>query len=303
MQVFYHDQFVLPLPDGHRFPITKYRLLRERVAAEIPEAALRSPDPAADEAILRAHSAEYLHRLHNGLLTAAEVRRLGFPWSPALLERSRRSAGSTIAACRRALTDGVAVNLAGGTHHAHTDWGQGYCVLNDSVIAARAMQAEGRARRIAVIDCDVHQGNGTAAMTADDPTIYTFSIHGAKNFPFHKEPGDLDIALPDATGDAVYLATLEDALWRVLLQARPDLVIYLAGADPYFDDTLGRLALSQAGLRARDELVLQVCRSADVPVAVTMAGGYARNIADTVAIHLQTVQVAASFAKSRKDED
>jgi acetoin utilization deacetylase AcuC-like enzyme len=160
------------------------------------------------------------------------------------------------------------------------------------------MQAEGRARRIAVIDCDVHQGNGTAAMTAGDPSIYTFSIHAEKNFPFHKEPGDLDIALPDATGDAAYLAILEDALWRVFWQARPDLVIYLAGADPYFKDTLGRLALSQDGLRTRDELVLQACRAADLPTAVTMAGGYARDIADTVAIHLHTVQTAASSVRS-----
>lgn len=295
MQVFYHDQFVLPLPAGHRFPITKYRLLRERVAVEVVSAELHTPDPASDEEITRAHSAEYLHRLQAGLLTAAEIRRLGFPWSPALLERARRSAGSTIAACRRALIDGVSVSLAGGTHHAHYDWGQGYCVLNDTIIAARAMQAEGHARRIAVIDCDVHQGNGTAAMAANDPTIYTFSMHGEKNFPFHKEPGDLDIGLPDATDDASYLAILEDALWRVFLQARPDLVIYLAGADPYFDDTLGRLALSQVGLRARDECVLHACHAADLPVAVTMAGGYARDIADTVAIHCHTVQVAAQF--------
>ncbi|ACL24502.1 histone deacetylase family protein [Chloroflexus aggregans] len=295
MRVFYSDTFVLPLPPGHRFPMEKYALLRERVIAEniVSLDRLHVPEPASVDELVRVHTPAYIERVMTGRLTGAEIRRIGFPWSPQMVERSRRSAGATIAACRVALQEGVGVNLAGGTHHAFADAGAGYCVFNDAAVAARAMQAEGRVRQIAIIDCDVHQGDGTAAIFADDPTVFTFSIHGAHNFPFRKQQSDLDIALPDATGDAAYLDALEWGLRQTFATAKPDLVIYLAGADPYYDDRLGRLSLTKAGLAERDRLVFGYCRSAGVPVAVTMAGGYARQINDTVDIHAHTVAAAS----------
>lgn len=294
MQIFSSDTFVLPLPAGHRFPMLKYALLRERVAAELgARVRLLVPDAADDTALARAHLPAYVRRVQAGELTAQEQRRIGFPWSPQMVERSRRSAGATIAACRAALADGLAANLAGGTHHAFADYGAGYCVFNDSAVAARAMQAEGRARRVLVVDCDVHQGDGTAAILRDDPSITTFSIHGAGNFPFRKQQSDRDIELPDHTEDAAYLDALEPALAELIEAARPDLAIYLAGADPYFDDRLGRLALTKAGLAERDRLVLHYLRRSGVPCAITMAGGYARTITDTVDIQFQTVALAA----------
>ena len=260
----------------------------------MPPCRLRVPAAAADEQLLRVHQPEYLAKVVSGTLTDREVRRIGLPWSPELVERSRRSVGGTIEACRSlALLDGIAVSLSGGTHHAFPDHGAGYCIFNDVAVAVRAMQAEGRARRIVVVDCDVHQGDGTAAIFAGDSSVFTFSIHGAKNFPLHKERSDLDVELPDATGDADYLNALEVGLERSLALACADLAIYLAGADPYVGDTLGRLALSQEGLAARDRLVFNQCRAAGLPVAVVMGGGYAKNIQDTVAIQLETVRIAA----------
>lgn len=298
MKIFYSDTFVLPLPEGHRFPMQKYALLRQRVAEAgiVGPGDMNVPDAASDAELARAHTAEYLQRVKAGALTPQEVRRIGFPWSPAMVERSRRSSGATIAACRAALRDGFAANLAGGTHHAYADHGEGYCVFNDSAVAARAMQTEQRAGRVVIIDCDVHQGNGTAAILAGDPTVYTFSIHGAKNFPFHKEQSDLDIALEDGAGDEAYLAALDAGLCQALEESRADLAIYLAGADPYEGDKLGRLKLTKPGLAARDRMVLEYCRDAGLPVAITMAGGYARDVADTVDIHLQTVKLAAELA-------
>ena len=273
----------------------KYALLRERVLNEgiIIADQLHIPEPASITELARAHDPAYIERVLNGQLTSAELRRIGFPWSPQMVERSRRSAGATIAACRTALSEGVGVNLAGGTHHAFTDAGAGYCVFNDAAVAARAMQAEGRVRRIAIIDCDVHQGDGTAAILAGDETIFTFSIHGANNFPFRKQQSDLDIALPDATGDTAYLDALEWGIRQVFASARPELIIYLAGADPYYDDRLGRLSLTKAGLAERDRLIFTFCQAAGVPIAITMAGGYARQIVDTVDIHAHTVAMAA----------
>lgn len=299
MNIFYYDHFHFPLPENHRFPAHKYRLLRERVQASgqfAPERLTEAP-AAGDAQLRRAHTADYLYRLHNGLLTAAEVRRIGLPWSPELVTRVRHTVGATIAACRTALRDGVGVSLGGGTHHAAGDHGEGYCLYNDAAVAARVMQAEGRVRRVAVIDCDVHQGNGTAAITAGDETIFTFSIHGEKNFPFRKVPGDLDVGLPDGTEDAAYLAALRPAVAETLARARPDLVIYLAGADVHVDDKLGRLALTAEGMAARDRFVLAACRRAGLPVAVTMAGGYGRDITTTVALYFQTVQIAAHFSQ------
>ena len=299
MRIYYSDQFVLPLPLGHRFPMAKYSLLRQRVSeAELMrKGALLVPAPAGDQELLRAHEVAYLARVIHGALAPEEVRRIGFPWSPQMVERSRRSAGATLAAARTALAEGCGVNLAGGTHHAFRDRGEGYCVFNDAAGAAGAMQAEGRVGRVAVIDCDVHQGNGTASILAGDDSVFTFSIHGAKNFPFRKETSDLDIELPDGTGDAAYLEALERGLAETLARSRPGLAIYLAGADPWRDDRLGRLALSKPGLLERDRLVLGTLKDKSIPVAVCMAGGYGRVIEDTVDIHFQTVETAAFLFK------
>jgi len=297
MQVFSCDTFTYPLPAGHRFPAQKYRLLRGRIQQELArDITLHVPDAATDDALTLAHDDDYVQRVRAGALDVREVRRIGLPWSPELVQRTLCSVGGTIAAARAALADGIGVSLAGGTHHAFRDHGEGFCVFNDVAVAARLSQAEGRARRVALIDCDVHQGNGTAAILADDPAVFTFSIHGAKNFPFHKEQSDLDVELPDATDDARYLAALRSALDVVWEAAQPDFVIYLAGADPYAGDTLGRLALSKAGLAARDEMVLGACAARRVPVAVVMAGGYARPIEDTVDIHAATVRLACRWA-------
>lgn len=301
MKLFYADHFVLPLPEGHRFPMEKYALLRETLAAseEFSGDDFQVPEAATDEEILRAHSAEYLRRVVTGELDAAEQRRIGFPWTPQMVERSRRSAGATLAACRSALVHGCAANLAGGTHHAYADFGSGFCVFNDAAIAALALRAEGQATRIAIVDCDVHQGDGTAAILADQPEVFTFSLHGARNFPFRKMRSDLDIELADATGDDEYLAALETGLAVVFDRFGPDLVIYLAGADPYCDDRFGRLGLSFEGLAERDSRVLGRCLRDRIPVAIAMAGGYARNVADTVRIHATTISTAARLLRNQ----
>lgn len=301
MRAYYNDVFVLPLPDGHRFPMSKYRLLRERILAKgvLSSDDLIIPDAATDEQILRAHDADYLERVKSGALSRKEIIRIGFPWTLEMVERSRRSSGATICAASSAIDDGVAANLAGGTHHAGRDFGAGYSVFNDSVIAAREIQSSRLAEKVAVIDCDVHQGNGTADIAANDPTIYTFSIHGEKNFPFRKVAGDLDIGLPNATEDAAYLSVLEIAVERILFAFKPDLVIYQSGADPFVGDALGKLSLTKAGLIARDKMVIGMCRDEGLPVAVTMGGGYAPSVDDIVDIHLETIRVAAQFTNER----
>lgn len=297
MRIYYTDRYVLPLPSGHRFPMRKYALLRERVeaAALSGHESLCTPPAATDAQILFAHDARYLRSVMDGTLSAEDQRRIGFPWSPEMVERSRRSSGATIAAARAALAEGIGVNLAGGTHHAFRDHGEGYCVFNDAAIAALTLQAEGAVKRVVIVDCDVHQGNGTAAILAGDPSVFTFSIHGANNFPFRKEASDLDIELADGTGDEIYLRELERGVCHALSAAQADLAIYLAGADPFEGDRLGRLALSKAGLEARDRMVFDLCRSAGLPVAVAMAGGYGRRIEDTVDIHFATVRIAAEM--------
>jgi acetoin utilization deacetylase AcuC-like enzyme len=296
VQLFYTDVFVLPLPAGHRFPMEKYSRLRAALlaGADFDEADFRLPQAATDAELARAHDPDYIARISCGRLGEKEQKAIGFPWSPGMVERSRRSTGATIGACRAALAGGVAANLAGGTHHAFRDRGEGFCVFNDAAVAARAMQAEGRAQRVLVVDCDVHQGNGTASILAGDDSIFTFSIHGARNFPFAKEASDLDIELPDGCGDDAYLLRLGEGLDTAFDIARPDLVIYLAGADPYHDDRFGRLALSFAGLAARDGLVFAQCKARAAPLALAMAGGYARRIDDTVTIHATTIRLARS---------
>jgi acetoin utilization deacetylase AcuC-like enzyme len=301
MKIFYTDTFPIPLPENHSFPKDKYFLLRMRILEELGDqpVELRVPEPASDEAILRAHDPDYFRRLLNGELSVKEIRRVGLPWSPEIVRRTRYSVGGTIAACRAALEEGVAVNLGGGTHHAFRDHGQGYCWLNDIAIAARAMQAEGLVRKVLIIDCDVHQGNGTAAILKDDATIFTFSIHGKNNFPYQKEKSDLDVELADGTDDAAYLAALDKGIIRSLENFSAGLVIYLAGADPYQEDRFGRLALTKKGLAQRDRLVLRHCYEARLPAAVTMAGGYARNLKDIVDINFQTIVAALEFKKMR----
>ncbi len=296
MKAFYTDHFVLPLPPDHRFPMAKYARLRQRVAEE-DLAELCVPDGVTDTQILRCHVFDYLEKVKQGKLSAAEIRRIGFPWSPFMVERSRRSAGATVTACLAALEDGVAVNLAGGTHHACTDHGEGFCVWNDAAIAARDLQARGLAKQVLIVDCDVHQGNGTAQITANDTSIFTFSIHGEKNFPARKFPGDLDLGLADNTGDTEYLNLVEQSVWRAIFLANADMAIYTSGADPYVGDRLGKLALTKDGLAARDRLVMGMLRDAGLPVAVTMGGGYASDIDDIVSIHLETVRIARGYCK------
>jgi acetoin utilization deacetylase AcuC-like enzyme len=300
MQAFYADHFVLPLPPGHRFPMSKYQGLRDRLAACPGGLRLQEAPPASDGELALVHTPTYVGAVAEGMLSAAQQREIGFPWSPHMAERARRSVGATIAAARVALAEGLAANLAGGTHHAYADRGSGYCVFNDVAVATRLMQAEWhRARRqllrVAVIDLDVHQGNGTAAIFRDDPTVFALSLHGAKNFPFRKEAGDLDVELPDGCGDAAYLEALDAALarlWAAHADAPPGLVFYLAGADPHEGDRLGRLKLTKAGLLERDRRVLDACRARRIPLALAMAGGYGRVIADTVDIHEATLRAA-----------
>ena len=299
MQAFHSDHFVLPLPDGHRFPMQKYRLLREAAESE-PGLRLQEAPAATDGELALAHTPDYVTSVSEGTLSAAAQREIGFPWTPRMVERSRRSVGATIAAARVALAEGIAANLAGGTHHAYADKGGGYCVFNDVAVAARLMQAEWHRHhrallRIAVIDLDVHQGNGTAAIFRDDPTVFTLSLHGERNFPFRKEASDLDVALPDGCRDAEYLAALDAALgelWRRHAPGAPGLVFYLAGADPHEGDRLGRLKLTAAGLAERDRRVFDAARERRIPVAISMAGGYGREIADTVAVQLTTLREA-----------
>lgn len=289
--------YTFPLPAGHRFPIEKYALLRDAVIAEglIAARDVHEPERATIEELERVHTRGYVERMTNGTLSDAELRLLGFPWSPALVERSYRAVGGTLGAARRALKDGVAMNLAGGTHHAFPDRGEGFCVFNDAAIAIRTLRAEERIQRAAIVDLDVHQGNGTHAIFAGDEETFTFSMHGGRNYPFHKVPGTLDIELADGTGDDDYLARLAKALPRVLDESRPDLVVYLAGADPHERDRLGRLKLTLEGLERRDAMVLEGCREVGIPVAITIAGGYGVEVRETVAIHVATARIARHF--------
>ena len=294
MRAFYSDHFVLPLPEGHKFPMAKYSRLRERILAEdiVPPEDLHEAPAASWDDLRLVHDAGYVDAVANGTVAPDIQRRIGFPWSPAMVERSRRSVGATIAAARAALDDGVSANLAGGTHHAFADRGEGFCVFNDVAVAIRVLQRDHHASRIAVVDLDVHQGNGTASIFAGDDAVFTFSMHGEKNFPFKKETSDLDVALPDGTGDEDYLAALQLHLDAVLNRHEPDFVFYLAGADPFEGDRLGRLKLTVDGLRTRDEMVFGTCSKRGLPVAVSMSGGYANDVDAIVTIHTNTIRAA-----------
>ncbi|MBC7940716.1 MAG: histone deacetylase [Chitinophagaceae bacterium] len=302
MLAFHSDHFVLPLPLGHSFPMGKYRLLREAAEATLPGVRLTEAEPASDGELALAHEPGWITAVSEGTTSAAAQREIGFPWSQRMVERARRSVGATIMAARAALLrgEGVAANLAGGTHHAYAHKGSGYCVFNDVAVAARLMQAEWHRHhrgllRVMVIDLDVHQGNGTAAIFRDDPTVFTLSLHGAKNFPFRKEASDLDVELPDGCSDLPYLGALDKALteaWRRQAAALPGLAFYLAGADPHENDRLGRLKVSADGLAERDRRVLDALRRRRIPVALSMAGGYGRDLATTVAIQRRTLHEA-----------
>ncbi|MEJ6001638.1 histone deacetylase family protein [Paucibacter soli] len=306
MLAFHSDAHSLALPPGHRFPYSKYRLLREQIERAPGAIRLRAALPASDAELALVHTPDYVDKVLQGRLSAAEQREIGFPWSPSLAARSCHSVGASIAAARAALAEGVAVNLAGGTHHAHADKGSGFCVFNDVAVAARLLQVEWKAGqqrahgpalpglRVLVIDLDVHQGNGTAAIFRDDPSVFTFSMHGAKNFPLRKEASDLDVELPDGCGDAEYLAALEAGLAQVWAACGGvGLAFYLAGADPHEGDRLGRLKLSTAGMLARDEFVLQALAERRIPVALAMAGGYGHDLASMLAVQLNTLAAAS----------
>jgi acetoin utilization deacetylase AcuC-like enzyme len=294
LRAFYSDHFVLPLPEGHKFPMAKYSRLRERILADgivAPQDLHEAPLATIAELRL-VHTTEYVDAVVTGTVPHEIQRRIGFPWSPQMVERSRRSVGATIAASHAALDDGVAANLAGGTHHAFADRGEGFCVFNDVAVAARVLQRHQLARRIAIVDLDVHQGNGTARIFSGDRSVFTFSMHGDKNFPFKKEVSDLDVPLADGTGDDEYLSLLQAHLHDVLNRHQPDFVFYLAGADPFEGDRLGRLKMTIDGLRRRDAIVMEACTKARLPVAISMSGGYATDVDAIVTIHTNTIRTA-----------
>ena len=297
MRLFPSDRYPLPLPEGHRFPAAKYRLLRRRLEAHAAAGAdfeFVEPHAATDDELVRVHDRDYVGRVLSGRLSPAEIRRIGFPWTTELVERSLRSTGAAVDAAAAALEDGVAASLAGGTHHAGPDFGEGYCLFNDTAVAAREMQARGAARRVLILDCDVHQGNGTAEIFAADPSVFTMSIHADRNFPLRKHPGSLDVPLADGTGDEEYLRALEPAVAASFARSVPDLVLYIAGADPYAGDRLGRLAVSKEGLAARDAVVLAAARGAGTPIAIVLGGGYCPDLEAIVDIHATTMLLAAA---------
>ena len=291
VDVWAHDRWRIPLPEGHKFPIDKYRLLRERVQDSVT---VRESDAVPWEWLAAVHEAPLLERIRLGELTVREVRGLGLPWSEVLVERGRRSVGGTVSAARRALERGIGMNLGGGTHHAGRDFARGYCLFNDVVVTLARLRSEGAVRRALVVDCDVHQGDGTAQLLGPDPDAFTLSLHGARNYPFERIPSDLDVDLPSGTGDDEYLTVLAESLDVALAAGVPDIAFFLAGADPWEGDRLGRLALTKAGLKTRDELVLDRLLETGAAVVVVLAGGYAPDVVDTVDINAATVAAVAT---------
>ena len=306
MKAFYSDQFVLPLPEGHRFPMAKYRMLRDQLTQQLPDIDLREALAATDAELALAHTEDYVAAIAQGTAEPAVIREIGFPWSPAMAERAKRSVGASVAAARVAREEGIAANLAGGTHHAYAHKGGGFCVFNDIAVVARVIQTEwaqrqpgtsaaGTPAQVAVIDLDVHQGNGTAHIFRDDPSVYTLSLHGEKNFPFRKEASDLDVPLPDGCADTEYLAALEQALQTLEWEVTPEFVIYLAGADPFEGDRLGRLKLTADGLEARDRRVMDWCFQRRIPLVFAMGGGYGTKIEETVNVQTTTYRVGLEY--------
>ena len=311
MKAFYSTNFVLPLPDGHRFPMAKYQLLHDRIQTELPEIELLEASAAHHHELAVVHGPAYIEAIAVGAVSADMLKEIGFPWSPAMAERARRSVGGTLQAARAAMAEGIAANLAGGTHHAYADRGSGFCVFNDLAVAARSMQAEFNSSQqlkgmpfstlqVAIIDLDVHQGNGTAKIFDTDRSVFTLSMHGEKNFPFNKEISNLDIGLPDGTEDAAYLIALESALQELENRFNPGFVLYLAGADPFQGDRLGRLRLSLEGLKQRDRIVFEWCFQRKINMAFAMGGGYANNIDETVEIQINTYRTALQYFKKIK---
>ena len=298
MRLYPCDRYSLPLPEGHRFPVQKYAMLRQRLELDATTGtpfAFIEPHAATDEELRRVHCPQYLGRVFRGTLTRAEIQRIGFPWSQELVERSLRSTGAAIDAAASALRDGVAASLAGGTHHAGTNWGEGFCIFNDTAVSAREMQDRGLVQRVLIVDCDVHQGNGTAEIFAKDDTVFTLSLHGEKNFPLRKYPSSLDVPLPDGTSDEAYLAALDRALEVSFSTFEPDIIFYIAGADPYEGDRLGRLGVSQEGLLQRDRLVFTSAVTNCAPVAIVCGGGYCNDLAMIAEIHAATMREAVKF--------
>ncbi len=295
MRLFPSDRYELPLPPGHSFPLSKYRLLRERLERSQTQFSFHEPHAASIESLRRVHEAGYLERVLTGTLTPAEVRRIGFPWSEQLVERSRRSTGAAVEAARASLQEGTAASLAGGTHHAGIAFGEGYCVFNDTAVAVRELQAEGLIQRAAILDLDVHQGNGTADIFKEDDSVFTVSVHGGRNFPLRKVASSLDLPLDDGTADEPYLEAVDQATRAAVHEGRPDLLLYIAGADPYEGDRLGRLAVSAAGLLERDRIVLDAVTRAGLPLAIVLGGGYCLDVEQTVAIHAATMHEAARW--------
>ena len=289
MKLFYSDTFELPLPPGHRFPMSKYRLLRERISHSDLNVELLIPPAATDKQLLLVHTPEYLESVKTGNLSKIEQRRIGFPWSEKMVERSRRSTGATIAAAFAATESSMAFNLAGGTHHSFADAGQGFCVFNDVCVAIRTLQQAGKIKTALVVDCDVHQGNGTAAIGRADDSITTFSMHCSENFPFKKTDGDFDVTLPPGASDELYLQSLNQTLDRISRDLIPDMVFYLAGADPFRGDRLGLLSLTEGGLRDRDRIVFDFFGDRGIPITTCMAGGYAEDVNKIVDLHFETV--------------
>jgi acetoin utilization deacetylase AcuC-like enzyme len=297
MKAFYSDHFVLPLPEGHRFPMAKYSMLKQRVAEELLGVEMREAPAATDGELALAHSPEYVQAVKSGALSPEALREIGFPWTPAMAVRSVRSAGASIAAARVAMKEGIAGNLAGGTHHASAQQGGGFCVFNDIAVTARVLQMEHfRAFRqtlqVAVVDLDVHQGNGTASIFANDASVFTLSLHGEKNFPFRKVASDLDVGLPDGCTDAAYLDALDQALGTLTDRIQPEFLIYLAGADAHEGDRLGRLKLTESGMQARDQRVFDWVRERGLPMIICMGGGYGRELQTTVQVQINTWRLA-----------
>ena len=294
LNIAYHPIYQLPLPEGHRFPMEKYDLLPKQLLYEgtCEKEDFFAPEKIPNAIIESVHDSKYLDRLLNLALDPKEVRKIGFPLSQQLIDREIIIAGGTVEGAKRALTDGISMNIAGGTHHAFSAWGEAFCLLNDQAIAAQFLIDQQLVNRVLIVDLDVHQGNGTAEIFKNNPAVFTFSMHGAKNYPFHKEESDYDLAMEDGTNDTTYLNTLKSALPHLLEKVKPDFIFYLCGVDVVATDKLGRLGMSIAGCKARDAFVLESCKSLDIPVQCSMGGGYSKDIKIILEAHANTFRIA-----------